>query len=39
MLLTRDGQIFGCGLADKGQLGIVEQMLQGRAMPCNQVYV
>lgn len=38
LVLTDIGQIFGCGLANDGQLGLIETTLQGRVPPCNLLY-
>ena len=38
VVLTEDGQLYGCGLATQGQLGLIEETLQGRVPPCNQLY-
>ena len=38
MILTDEGKIFGCGLANSGQLGIVEESLQAEIQPCSLLY-
>ena len=38
MILTQEGAIYGCGLADSGQLGIVEDSLQAERQPCSTLY-
>jgi len=35
VLLTEESQLYGCGLATSGQLGLIEETLQGRLPPCN----
>ena len=38
MILTQEGAIYGCGLANSGQLGIIEESLADRVPPCSILY-
>ena len=38
MILTQEGQIYGCGLASSGQLGIIEESLADNDQPCSLLY-